>query len=124
MTYYVILKALNWFSGKNLIQYYYYYYSIFHYVVRIHCSTSCNLTLFVCSSSYYGPNGIGFTVGRVPIGGCDFSPRPYTYNDHPGDVNLTKFSLQVEDHKYKVRIFALICSDKIEAYQVIFHSGK
>jgi glucosylceramidase len=53
-------------------------------------------------SSYYGPRGIGFTVGRVPIGGCDFSPRPYTYDDHPGDVNLTKFKLQEEDYKYKI----------------------
>ena len=41
-------------------------------------------------------------MGRVNIGGCDFSERKYTYVDTPGDVDLDTFELQVEDLDYKV----------------------
>ena len=41
-------------------------------------------------------------MGRVPIGGTDFSARLYTYDDFPGDVNLSNFSLTNEDLVYKV----------------------
>lgn len=51
---------------------------------------------------YYGSDGIEYSLGRVPIGGCDFSTHPYSYDDHPNDDNLTKFSLQPEDIHYKV----------------------
>jgi hypothetical protein len=72
---------------------------------------SYNLYYQTLCSSYYGPKGIGYTVGRVPMGGCDFSPRPYTYADSPspGDLNLTQFRLQEEDYKYKVRPLHLLC---------------
>lgn len=54
--------------------------------------------------SYYGLNGLQYTIGRVPIGGTDFSTRKYTYNDgNDGDFNLTHFALQPEDTKYKVK---------------------
>lgn len=49
-------------------------------------------------------------MGRVPIGGTDFSTRPYTYDDDVDsgvDANLTKFALQPEDFKFKVNICAI-----------------
>ncbi|KAH9396804.1 hypothetical protein TYRP_003102 [Tyrophagus putrescentiae] len=45
--------------------------------------------------------GIGYSLGRVPIGGTDFSPRPYSYDDHnQGDESLKHFALQPEDFNY------------------------
>lgn len=43
-------------------------------------------------------------MGRVPIGGCDFSVRPYTYDDHNNDIKLQRFALADEDLKYKIPI--------------------
>jgi glucosylceramidase len=40
----------------------------------------------------------------VPIAGVDFSIREYTYDDFDNDVNLSKFSLTVEDIKWKIPI--------------------
>ena len=42
---------------------------------------------------YFGEHGHRYTLGRVPIGSCDFSPRHYTYAEQPDDVTLSKFSL-------------------------------
>ena len=53
--------------------------------------------------SYYGKNGLQYNFGRVPIGGTDFSPRPYSYDDSDGpDYNLTQWSLAEEDHTLKI----------------------
>nr|XP_034325067.1 lysosomal acid glucosylceramidase [Crassostrea gigas] len=52
--------------------------------------------------SYYGPQGIEYSVGRVPIGSCDFSTHPYSYDDVDGDFNLTKFQLAKEDLTLKI----------------------
>ncbi|XP_061173472.1 lysosomal acid glucosylceramidase-like [Saccostrea echinata] len=52
--------------------------------------------------SYYGPMGIEYSVGRVPIGSCDFSTHPYSYDDTDGDFNLTKFQLAEEDITLKI----------------------
>lgn len=53
--------------------------------------------------NYFSPDGIEYTIGRVPVGGADFSTRPYTYDDdHDGDFDLDHFALQDEDFKYKV----------------------
>lgn len=42
-------------------------------------------------------------MGRVPIGGCDFSAKPYAYNMYPeNDTKLSNFSLTEEDYHYKV----------------------
>lgn len=51
---------------------------------------------------YFGSNGIEYTLGRIPIGGSDFSSRPYTYDDFNDDDSLSKFSLQMEDYQFKV----------------------
>ncbi|KAJ9601521.1 hypothetical protein L9F63_000264 [Diploptera punctata] len=52
--------------------------------------------------SYFSKEGIEFNFGRVPIAGCDFSTHEYTYDDAPGDTNLTYFNLTVEDFFYKI----------------------
>ncbi|KAL5005208.1 hypothetical protein ScPMuIL_018664 [Solemya velum] len=52
--------------------------------------------------SYYAPEGIEYTVGRIPMGSCDFSTREYSYDDTSLDFNLTKFSLAQEDLLYKI----------------------
>ena len=35
---------------------------------------------------------------------CDFSTRIYTYDDNPGDFNLTNFNLALEDLNYKIPV--------------------
>lgn len=52
--------------------------------------------------SYFGKAGIEYSLCRVPIGGTDFSPRPYSYDDYSNDTKLKHFKLQDEDFKYKV----------------------
>merc|ERR1712241_618106 len=52
--------------------------------------------------SYYSDTGSEYNVGRINIGGCDFSDRPYTYCDTEGDVNLETFSLAQVDVLYKI----------------------
>lgn len=39
--------------------------------------------------------GLGYTMGRVPIGSCDFSPVSYTFDDVEGDVDLEHFDTSV-----------------------------
>lgn len=41
-------------------------------------------------------------MGRVPIGGTDFSFRGYTYQDNDTDATLKSFNLTSEDFEYKV----------------------
>lgn len=45
--------------------------------------------------AYYGPTGIGFTTGRLPIHSCDFSEESYTFDDTAGDVSLDDFDTEV-----------------------------
>ncbi|XP_077296545.1 lysosomal acid glucosylceramidase-like [Arctopsyche grandis] len=53
--------------------------------------------------SYFSKNGLEYNMGRVPIGGCDFSTHPYAYNMQPEhDVYLSNFSLTMEDFNYKI----------------------
>eukprot|EP00927_Polykrikos_kofoidii_P072723 TRINITY_DN68807_c0_g1_i1.p1 TRINITY_DN68807_c0_g1~~TRINITY_DN68807_c0_g1_i1.p1 ORF type:complete len:716 (+),score=88.68 TRINITY_DN68807_c0_g1_i1:73-2148(+) len=43
---------------------------------------------------YFGDpseGGNGYTIGRVPMGSCDFSKAPYTFANVSGDINLTHF---------------------------------
>lgn len=53
---------------------------------------------------YYGGNGLKYSMGRVPIGGSDFSTRAYTYDDSDvEDFDLENWKLQPEDIQYKVQ---------------------
>ena len=54
--------------------------------------------------SYFGENGIGYSVCRIPIAGSDCSTRPYSYDDVHGDVDLEFWALAPEDYNYKARI--------------------
>ena len=58
---------------------------------------------------FYSPSGLAYSLGRLTIGGTDFSTRKYTYNDlepKDGEVaedfDLKNFALQEEDTKYKI----------------------
>lgn len=52
---------------------------------------------------YYGQNGLRYSMSRVPIGGSDFSTRPYSYDDNnKDDFDLKNFKLQPEDIHYKI----------------------
>ncbi|KAF7286897.1 hypothetical protein GWI33_003164 [Rhynchophorus ferrugineus] len=51
--------------------------------------------------SYFGENGVEYSLARVPIGGTDFSTRAYTYCDEE-DLALDKFALAQEDYSYKL----------------------
>ena len=65
-----------------------------------------SLNILSSSRAYYSPEGLEYTMGRVPVGGTDFSTRPYTYDDLPPgqtDPLLRKFALAKEDLKVKVR---------------------
>lgn len=55
-------------------------------------------------SDYFSESGIEYTLGRIPIGGSDFSTRPYTYDDVEGDFGLEHFALTPEDLDYKVKL--------------------
>ncbi|EPB78357.1 O-Glycosyl hydrolase family 30 [Ancylostoma ceylanicum] len=52
--------------------------------------------------AYFGKNGIGYNLGRVPIASTDFSTREYSYADVEGDMKMTGFSLTDEDFDYKI----------------------
>ncbi|KAF2367619.1 Glycosyl hydrolase family 30 TIM-barrel domain [Trinorchestia longiramus] len=52
--------------------------------------------------SYWAPEGAEYSIGRIPIGGCDMSTRPYTLDDVEGDVELVHWSLAPEDFNYKI----------------------
>lgn len=55
--------------------------------------------------SYFGPNGLQYTFGRVPIAGSDFSTRAYSYDDaNFPDYDLKEWRLAPEDVKHKIPI--------------------
>lgn len=44
---------------------------------------------------YWGEDGIKYTLGRVPINSCDFSPESYSFDNIEGDVELTYFDTEL-----------------------------
>ncbi|XP_012219375.2 lysosomal acid glucosylceramidase-like [Linepithema humile] len=71
--------------------------------------TLSNATQRKLLETYFGADGLGYTYVRIPIAGTDFSTRPYTYDDTPGDTTLTNFSL-VEEDDYKIEYIKQIKS--------------
>lgn len=62
-----------------------------------------NCSSFFMNRTYYDPkSGSRYTLGRIPIGGTDYSTRPYTYDDVDNDTKLEHFALAKEDHTYKI----------------------
>uniref|UniRef100_A0A914DH32 Glucosylceramidase n=1 Tax=Acrobeloides nanus TaxID=290746 RepID=A0A914DH32_9BILA len=54
-------------------------------------------------NSYFGQTGNGYTTCRVTLAASDFSIKGYSYDDSPGDFNLTNFKLdELEDIAYKI----------------------
>ncbi|XP_050308225.1 lysosomal acid glucosylceramidase-like [Anthonomus grandis grandis] len=51
--------------------------------------------------SYFGDEGVQYSVCRIPMGGTDFSIRGYTYCDQCNE-SLDGFTLQEEDIKFKI----------------------
>ena len=49
----------------------------------------------------FGAEGGNFTVIRTPIGSSDFAWQYYSYDDHPGDFNMAKFSVK-HDEQYLI----------------------
>jgi len=58
--------------------------------------------------SYFGPGSSNYNMIRVPMAGCDFSTRAYTYLDTRDDYNLTTFALADEDVNYKIPLLERI----------------
>lgn len=53
--------------------------------------------------SYFGETGLKYNIGRVPIGGTDFSTRAYSYDDtEVTDYELKHWALATEDLEYKI----------------------
>jgi len=67
--------------------------------------------------NYFGAHGIGYSFIRTPMGSSDFSTRPYTYAMTENDTLLHHFTLQMEDHVYKVHPFPrlFLASTRIHA---------
>ncbi|KAK9892233.1 hypothetical protein WA026_019034 [Henosepilachna vigintioctopunctata] len=52
--------------------------------------------------SYFAEDGSRYNLGRVPMGGTDFSTHSYSYDDGDADKDLRNFALAPEDFKYKI----------------------
>mmetsp|Transcript_38158 Transcript_38158/g.85474 ORF Transcript_38158/g.85474 Transcript_38158/m.85474 type:complete len:488 (+) Transcript_38158:41-1504(+) len=44
---------------------------------------------------YFGRTGHQYTVGRVPINSCDFSPQSYSFDDAADDFEMAQFDKEV-----------------------------
>ncbi|XP_055305432.1 lysosomal acid glucosylceramidase-like [Sitodiplosis mosellana] len=54
---------------------------------------SANLRECIYKSYYTNDDGMGYTLMRMPIGGCDFDLVPWTYNETPeNDAHLSNFT--------------------------------
>lgn len=54
-------------------------------------------------ADFFASDGLEHRLGRVTIGGSDFSTRAYSNDDSPvDDENFTRFALQQEDLKWKI----------------------
>ncbi|XP_052778083.1 putative glucosylceramidase 2 [Mya arenaria] len=52
--------------------------------------------------SYFGPSGIEYSLGRIPIASNDMSTDIYSYDFTNGDTGLSKFTISGYDHLYKI----------------------
>ena len=53
-------------------------------------------------NSYFSPEGIEYSLGRIPVASNDFSTDIYSYDFTPGDTYLSKFTIAGYDHIYKL----------------------
>ncbi|CAD5225608.1 unnamed protein product [Bursaphelenchus okinawaensis] len=66
---------------------------------------------------YYGPDGIEYSIGRVPIGSCDFSEGNWSYSETPDDYMLEHFGT---DQDYKLTRTATRNSSSDSRNQVVW----
>lgn len=52
--------------------------------------------------AYFSPEGLHYSIARVPAGGTDFSTHTYSYDDVENDTSLEHFRLADEDLLYKI----------------------
>ncbi|XP_046675126.1 putative glucosylceramidase 4 [Homalodisca vitripennis] len=57
--------------------------------------------------SFFGSSGLEYTLVRVPVACSDFSTRPYSYDDVPGDMELKYFNLTQEDYILKIPLIKM-----------------
>jgi glucosylceramidase len=69
--------------------------------------------------SYFSRDGIQYNLCRVPIGGTDYSDRPYSYDDGDEDPELKNFELAPEDFKYKVKSVEVFASLFITSFRFL-----
>lgn len=68
--------------------------------------SSVRLRECIYKSYYTNGFGLGYTIIRTPIGGCDFDLEPWTYNQYPqNDLALSNFT---ELHPNDVKRMAII----------------
>lgn len=48
---------------------------------------------------YFSTSGLQYSMGRLPIGSCDFSVSPYVYDNVTGDAKLEQFSIDHDRDK-------------------------
>lgn len=68
--------------------------------------SSVRLRECIYKSYYTNGFGLGYTIMRIPIGGCDFDLEPWTYNQFPkNDLALSNFT---ELHPNDIKRVAII----------------
>jgi O-glycosyl hydrolase len=53
---------------------------------------------------YFGINGLGYSMGRVPIHSCDFSINSYTYDDYEDDFTLQYFDKTLQPEQDTIQL--------------------
>ncbi|KAI6212645.1 Glucosylceramidase [Aphelenchoides besseyi] len=53
---------------------------------------------------YYGPSGLGYNIGRVPLGSADFSARAYSFDETSDDFAMDNFELNDIKAEYLKKI--------------------
>ncbi|GAB6023466.1 hypothetical protein CHUAL_008245 [Chamberlinius hualienensis] len=66
--------------------------------------------------SYFGPTGIEYTIGRIPMGASDFSTHFYTYQDNP------KIPFQLASEDYVDKIPLIHTANSISKRQIRYFS--
>jgi len=64
---------------------------------------------------YFGPDGLGYTLGRVHINSCDFSTENYAFDNVDGDLNLTYFDTNVTRDTKALIPFILSAQDALRS---------
>lgn len=64
---------------------------------------------------YWGPTGIGYTLGRIHINSCDFSTSSYSFDEVDGDFGLTYFDDSAAHDKQALIPFVSSAQDALKS---------